>query len=198
MIRKMVLGSLLILTGCASINQPQQLNYEGNILFDSSDFKRAIKKYNSALVKAQSQGDKQYAAISMYGLGRSYGFICNYNEAEKWLKNSITLREELQDSNVAYKTQNILELARLYKVLGRNSAANAEFEKAIPLLVSIDIEASDPIGYATVLEDYVFTLKQSGSIEKSDMVEAEIDRLIANNPGMKATYVPNPYPTKCQ
>ena len=184
MIRKMVLGSLLILTGCASINQPQQLNYEGNILFDSSDFKRAIKKYNSA--------------ISMYGLGRSYGFICNYNEAEKWLKNSITLREELQDSNVAYKTQNILELARLYKVLGRNSAANAEFEKAIPLLVSIDIEASDPIGYATVLEDYVFTLKQSGSIEKSDMVEAEIDRLIANNPGMKATYVPNPYPTKCQ
>ncbi len=197
MFKKMLFVSLLIVTGCVSINKSQQSNYEGAVLMNSGDYNSAIKKYHEALLEAQSQGSKQYIAISMYGLGRSYAFVCQYDEAEMWLKKSITMRKNLLDSEIAYTSQNTLELARLYKTMGKYAAANVEFEKAIKMLIPMQIENTDPIGYAITLEDYVFTLRESGLHEKAKNVQVEIDGLRAKNPDRVSNYLPTPFPSKC-
>ena len=76
----------------------------------------------------------------MYGLARAKGYLCNFKEAEEWFKKSIAMRKNIPDSNVAYLSQNILEFARLYIAQQKWKAANAQFERAIPLLERLDIE----------------------------------------------------------
>jgi tetratricopeptide (TPR) repeat protein len=173
------------------------LNYEGNIALSQSKYDIAKQKYHASLEAARENGDKQYEAISMYGLGQVYGRLCEFNESEKWFIKSIELRSNLQDSNVAYQTQNILELARLYKSAQLYNKANTQYEKAIPMLESLNIRTSDPIGYADVLKDYVVTLSASGKEIEAKEISELIENLKSNNPNRRAGFTAVQYPTNC-
>lgn len=183
--------------GCANISPQQQLNHEANTAFKQNKYNIAKEKYKTALNEAKLKNDLQYEAISMYGLGRSYGYLCKYKKAEKWLIKSITLRKSIPDTNIAYLSQNILELARLYKSGNEFTKANSEYAKAIPLLESLNIQTRDPIGYVNVLEKYALTLKKSGNITKSIHIKKIINNLWATNPNKQTKFVETSYPSGC-
>jgi len=186
------------LTGCVSISPQQRLVLKANWALTQTDYPQAMKIYEAALTEAKANNDKQYQAIAMYGLGRANGYLCNYEKAEEWFLKSITLRETIPDSRDAYLSQNLLELARLYKSAGQYNKANTQFEKAVPLLENLNIERSDPIGYAKVLEDYVFTLEKSGSIAKSEEWKNQIKKLKNKYPNKQPYFIAQQYPSNCK
>src|SRR5690606_20713764 len=97
-------------TSCATVSQQQQLNYEGNKAYLSARYQEALQRYEKTLDAAYKNKDQQYIAIAMYGLGRTNTKLCRLDEAENWLKQSITARDALADTNEAYITQNLSEL----------------------------------------------------------------------------------------
>ncbi len=82
-----ILAFLII--GCAGVSPQQQLNYEANNAYEQNAFDAAKEKYKTALKEARAKNDVQYEAMAMYGLGRSYGHLCEYKEAEKWFIKSL-------------------------------------------------------------------------------------------------------------
>jgi tetratricopeptide (TPR) repeat protein len=198
MYKILVSVSILILSGCVTVSPQQQLNYEANLALDREDYEVARQRYEASLNSAQLNNDKQYEAIAMYGLGRSYGYLCKYEESEKWFLKSIKLREEIPNTSIAYLTQNILELARLYKAAGKYKKANEQFERAIPLLENLAIEFNDPIGYAATLEDYVVTLKETGNSSEASQIMNLIKNLRDKYPNLKPGFVAKQYPVSCK
>ncbi len=189
---------ILILSSCTTVSYQQKINYEANNALNKEQYEVAKQKYEASLKAAQSNNDIQYEAIAMYGLGRSYGYLCEYDEAEKWFLKSIALRANIPDSKIAYLTQNYLELARLYKSGKKYRNANAQFERAIPILEDLEIQSKDPIGYANVLEDYVFTLQESGNHNQATKIQSLIEKLRDKYPNRKADFIATQYPVNCK
>ena len=185
------------LAGCLTVSPQQRLNHAGNVSYANGNYKTAIEDYHLAVVKARENNDKQYEAIAMYGLGRAYGNTCMYSKSVKWFLNSIALRKSIPDTDIAYLSQNHLELARLHKAHNKNSKANEQFEMAIPLLDALNMQENDPISYAYMLKGYSSTLEKAGNIEKAKEIKSLIKKLRENNPNKRAGFVSFPYPTNC-
>ena len=192
-----VILAILFFSGCATVLPEQRLNHQGNVALDLNNYSAAIKNYNEAFGVAERTGNQQYAAIAAYGLGRAYGYSCNFEEAEKWLKKSIFLRKSIPDSEIAYLSQNYLELARLYVSWDRWPEAVSKFQSAMPLLKGLNIEARDPIGYANVLEDFKISLSQIGDKDKAKQIKEKINSLRIGHSNRTAAFKPKPYPRKC-
>ncbi len=188
---------LILFSGCASVPKQVQINHEGNIALENKNYTLAKDKYQTALQLARKKGDRQYEAIAMYGMGRSHGYLCEYDEAKKWLLDSIALRKSISDSSDAYLSQNYLELARLSVSIEDYSGVVKQFESAIPLLESLGLEDTDPIGYANVLKDYAAALEKLGMSQRASEVEDKIQYLIHSNPDKSAVFTPRPYPKNC-
>ena len=197
MFRLILVAAILTATGCATVPPHQQINFEGNIALESQNYQLAREKYKGALAEAEKSKDLQYSVIAMYGLARANGYLCNFKEAEEWFKKSISLRENLPDSNTAYLSQNILEFARLYVAQKKWKEATAQFERAIPLLESLDIEKRDPIGYANVLEDYKSSLQFSGNMKEAEKIKQKIEYLRSAYSSRRASFKTKPYPENC-
>lgn len=191
-----IIFAAFILTGCAGVYAPQQDNFTANEHLDRSEFHNAIAKYKGALAAARFHHDEQYEAIAMYGLGRAYGYLCNYELAESWFIQSIKLRESLPDSDEAYLSQNILELARLYEAAGEDDKAAGQYARAVPLLEDADIERLDPAGYINVLKDYAALLNRIDS-ERYKNIHNKLATLKAKHPNAQSGFVARPYPTEC-
>uniref|UniRef100_I1XJX7 Tetratricopeptide repeat protein n=2 Tax=Methylophaga nitratireducenticrescens TaxID=754476 RepID=I1XJX7_METNJ len=85
---------------CATVSSQQQLNYEGNKAYLSGHYQEALRRYEKTLEAANKNKDQQYIAIGMYGLGRTNIKLCRLDEAEKWLKQSIIVREKVADKRI--------------------------------------------------------------------------------------------------
>lgn len=151
-----------LITACAQLPPAQQANYEGNVAYYANRFDEALAKYQSALTLAEQNGDKQYAAIAMFGLARTYAQLCQESDAENWFERSIAAREELPDIDHAYVTQNLLEYGRFLVSKSRYSEAVTLYDRAMPLLHSLGAEWEDPLGYALVLDEYEVLLTSAG------------------------------------
>ncbi len=109
----------------------------------------------------------------------------------------IALRKRIPDSNTAYLSQNILELARLYQSGNEFTIANIEFANAIPLLENLNMRTLAPIGYANLLERYAKTLRASGNINKSKQIQKTIYDLRVANPNTSGSFRETSYPSGC-
>ncbi len=184
--------------GCASpATSPQSLNWTGNEAYFKRDYKEAIKWYTASLENSLKTGDKQYEAISMYGLARANGHLCKLDDAEIWLVKSIKVRKSLPNLESAYLSQNIFELGRLYMAQGKWVKANEQYSLAFPLLEGFDIETKDPLGYANLLEEYQQILEQTGKSELAAMNSSKIEDLRKSNQDNPAQYISDPYPSNC-
>jgi tetratricopeptide (TPR) repeat protein len=189
--------TILAAASCAMVPPAQQLNFQGNQALIAGRYQIAREQYSKALVEAQKSDDQQYIAIAMYGLARSNGYSCHYQEAEEWFIKSISLRDNIPNSETAYLSQNILELARLYIAERKFKEASVQFGRAVPMLESSNIEKEDPIGYANALEDYEIALRLSGEIQESIKIKEKITYLRNTYSSRKANFTPTPYPSKC-
>lgn len=190
---------LLILSSmsCATVSPQQQLNYEGNKAYLSGRYQEALQRYEKTLDAANKKNDQQYIAIAMYGLGRTNIKLCRLNEAEKWLKQSITVREKVADNDEAKITQNLSELARLYTAQERYKEANVLYERSLPLLYQMKAERSDPIELANHLDEYEKSLRQLERLSEADATSIKSKELRENNPGKVALFRPEPIPQNC-
>lgn len=188
---------ILIVSGCATVPREQQLNFQGNVAVERGNYQAAIENFEQAYEAANESGNTQYAAIAAYGLGRSYGYSCSFDRSVEWFKKSIALRKAIPDSRIAYLSQNYLELARLYFSRQRWSDAIDNFDHAMPLLQSQNVETTDPIGYSRVLEIYRDALVKAGKGNRAKQIESQIRALQAANPGVKARFIAQPYPEQC-
>lgn len=184
-------------TSCATVSQQQQLNYEGNRAYLSARYQEALQRYEKTLDAAYENNDQQYVAIAMYGLGRANTRLCRLDEAENWLKKSIAARDALADSNEAYITQNLSELARLYIAQGRYVEANTLLDRAVPLLYRLRTDRSDPIAFANQLDEYEKSLREAGRTVEADVMAGKSKELRQNNPGKIALFRPDPIPQSC-
>jgi len=94
-VRGLILAiTVLAISACASMSLSyQELNLQGHAAYYVGRFDVATELYSQSLESATAAGDKQYAAIAMYGLGRAYGHMCKLKQSEAWLKKSIEERE---------------------------------------------------------------------------------------------------------
>ena len=195
---KFLLPVLIILfTGCASTTKsPQSLNWSGNIAYEQLKYEVAKDYYESAINLAKNSNDKEYQSIAMYGLAKTEGRLCNFNQAEYLLKESIQIRNELFDTGNAKITQNIFELGRIYIAQEKWDSASIQYNKAIPMLEKFDMETLDPIGLSNLLKEYYQVLEQTVT-EKAHSINLKIGELRKNNPNEKARYISNLYSKDC-
>jgi tetratricopeptide (TPR) repeat protein len=173
-------------------------NASGNRALDAGRYEVAIKGYEKALRLAEYAGDAQYRAMAMYGLARANARLCRTTPAEKWFRDSISLRESIPDiPQSAFLTQNWIEFARFLLSVGRAEEAAVYFERAVPKLESMGIEQIDPIGYADLLDDVVATLTKIGRTDEANKHAQRAAELRQNSPGRKAGFRALPYPVAC-
>jgi tetratricopeptide (TPR) repeat protein len=181
----------------ADYQQAARANAEGNREYFAARYTTALGKFEQALLKATEADDKQYQAIAMYGIARTNGQMCKLADAEKWFRESISLRETLPDDKYARVTQNYLEFARFLLTYGRDKEAIPYIEKAIPNLEKLGIEVSDPIAFADLLVDYARSLRKLDQTSDAELVQSRATELRAKFPNRSAQFKPEKYPEKC-
>ena len=187
-----VLASLL--AACAQMPPAQQANYEGNVAYYSHRYDDALAKFERSLAIAEKNGDKQYAAIAMFGMARTYAQLCRESNAEKWFNQSISAREALPDIRHAHITQNLLEYGRFLASWSRKSEAVSLYDRAMPLLESLGMEKEDPLGYALVFDEYEALLTSTGRESDASVAKARAKTLRETYKGRTAQFKPEPYP----
>jgi tetratricopeptide (TPR) repeat protein len=197
----MFLAAILAISPAFATAPPRAMvsaNTSGNRALDAERYEVAIKDYEKALRLAEDAGDVQYRAIAMYGLARANARLCRTTLAEKWFRDSISLRESIPDvPKSAFLTQNWIEFARFLLSLGRAEEAATYFERAVPKLESMGIDQIDPIGYADLLDDAVATLTKIGKTEEARAHVERAAELRQNNPDRKAGFRALPYSAAC-
>jgi tetratricopeptide (TPR) repeat protein len=189
----LTMPTLLLAQSAAVVNA----NAEGNRAFAAHRYDEALRMFQQALKLAIDVGDKQYEAIATFGVARSYGQLCAVDQAERAFQKSIALREGVPDQKYSYMTQNLLEFARFLMAQNRFSDAVPLIDKAIPLLDRLDVAKSDPIGYAELLDDYQTALKSAGRNQEASDIAAKADAFRQGNPGKRARFKPDRYPSNC-
>ena len=201
------IGILFLLTGCAGLRNPinlynaQEYHSAAEQAEQNGDLLLAREYYHRALLNAQ-WGNAPKAGVSMatYNLGRIRGYLCEYIEAEKLLKEALKLQEEVpiaDDPDHGILSMRLFELARFYYDFGHNEQAIPYWERGIPLAEKVDIETSDPIAYANVLDEYAVSLKKTNQPDKADTIKTKADEIRSRNPGKEATFIPRWYNQKC-
>lgn len=197
-LRAAVFGVVIALVMAACAQQPaspQRVNWEGNIAYYTKRYPEAVTKFELSLALAEKNGDKQYAAIAMLGLARSYAQLCLEQDAEQWFKKSIVARESLPDIEYAHLTVNLFEYGRFLASWGRAMEAAGLYERALPLLdASSTMQKDDPFGYALVLDEYETLLRSAARKADAEAVAARAKSLRASNEGKTARFKPEPYP----
>lgn len=183
-----IIVSILLLAACVTVVRPSQGIYSGDIAYVRGDYAQAKNSYYSALQVAMQQNWKPHIASAKYGLGRSLGQLCEFNEAEKYLTEAANLESEISGGKGAHLSQDYFELARLYYDYGAYAKAIPFFHKALPIVEELGVASSDPIGYANVLENYAVALAKSGDTTAANAIERKIANLRQSNPGKNAGF----------
>lgn len=179
---------VIALAACATAIPPSQGIYSGNAAYERGDYEQARTDFTSALQVANKQGWKPHIATAKYGLGRSLGQLCDFEAAERNLKEAVALEEELTGANSVNLAQDQFELARLYYDYGQYSKAVPHFRRAVNIADGLRVESSDPIGYANVLQDYAVSLEKSGDEAGANTVKTRIVTLEQKNLGKRAGF----------
>ena len=70
---------VILLASCDSTPEQVRVNADANIALLNQNYILAKERYKTALELAQKYGDRKIEAIAMYGLGRSHGYLCEYD-----------------------------------------------------------------------------------------------------------------------
>jgi hypothetical protein len=91
----------------------------------------------------------------------------------------------------------LIELARLNLAQSKYDQARDYFAKALALFRGKDVETTDPIGYADVLDEYSTSIEKSSSPESTQEFRRRAAQLRATFPtGASHTDI-TPYGTQC-
>ena len=186
----------VLTSACATFDTPTfQNNYslynrEGLKAEKDGNWDAAAKRYFLALQNSQWANEgKGVRADFNYKLGRALGATCQFEKSEQSLNEAYSLNSRLP--------QALAELGRLNLAQNKLPDALSLFERAIPEMDKTQINASDPIGYADILDDYKTALMKSGKASEASSIAAKADALRAANAGKAPSMLKPPYGAQC-
>ena len=189
-----IVALLTLIGGCVVIPPTDAANRA----FANGFYEEAEARYQKSLDAAKSVGNQEMIAVNTYGLARTKVQLCQLSEAESLFIQSIAVRQTIPSGSSRNSiSQNHLELARLYLAERRNADANEQIEAALPVLTQSDIESTDPIAYADLLESYATSLRAVNRDEAANNIAGQVERLRRANPYKPARYTPTPFPGNC-
>lgn len=200
--KKLLIISLALLVGgCANpINRytatryyemGTEAEYQGNLEAAREAYRRAFLNSDWGLLGAGAK------ASTLYEYGRVSGYLCFHDEAEKALKESLVYQDKDVSARAQLRAPTLLELARFYYDTNRKVEALPYYEEGIELVRKLDIEKTDPVRFATVLEEYAECLNVAGKMDAAEIIEEEAKDLKATHTGRAPEEPFQRYNTRC-
>ncbi len=134
----------------------EEAEYRGNLEAAREAYRRALLNSNWGNLGPAAK------ASTLYEYGRVSGYLCFHEEAEKSLKQSLSYQDKDASVRAQLRAPTLLELARFYYDTTRKAEALPYYEEGIGLVRKLDIEKTEPVRFATVLEEYADCLGSSG------------------------------------
>lgn len=199
-VRQLAVLGIVALSGCVSdLNRKEaSIHFEAAQRFDvTGDYVSAREQYWKALVNARLAGADQ-ATISMltYNFGRTTGYTCHLDEAEKHLLDALEMEKSVTGPESGISTKRLFELARFYFDQAQFEKSATYYARGIPAVEKLGMAQIDPIGLADALDEYTTALAKSGHPSDAAAVVQRSAELRRAYPGKKAGFVPTRY--KCR
>ena len=196
----MLAGSPLLLIACVSdINRKEaQIHFEAAQRYDiQGDYTSAREQYGKALVDARLAGvDPATISMLTYNYGRTTGYTCHFEEAEKYLLEALNMEKNITGPESGVSTKRVFELARLYFDQGQYAKSAVYYANGIPLVEKLGAAQSDPIGLANAMDEYAVALANVGKTSDAATAKQRAAQLREQNPRARAGFVPTRY--KCK
>ncbi|MBI1396703.1 MAG: hypothetical protein GC151_12040 [Betaproteobacteria bacterium] len=188
----------LLLAACAN---PLNL-YTANRYFEGGrgqaaqgDWSKARMAFGRAWTNADSgNADDRVTATYAYEYGRASGVICDWAESEHGLLKALEI--DRRSNGPVYMS--LVELARMYHARGSLELSARYFGTAKEALDSVNADMKDPIGYATILEEYAGVLSSLGRMRDASLVAGRAQELEQRYRGRASGHVPTPYGQHCE
>ncbi len=165
------LACLSLLAGCANpINgYTAQQYYESGVQAEKGgDLALAQRNYSRAYGNAQmgNLGPKA-EAYYLYEVARVTGYAGAYAESEKAFLDVLALIDKAKGEADKLRAPALAECARLLHDTGQHAKAVPIYEKAVSELERVGILTLDPLGFASLLDDYAGSLAAAGFSQRS-------------------------------
>lgn len=121
-------------------------------------------------------------AYTLYEYGRVSGYLCYHDEAERYLKESLSLQEKDIEVRNQLRPPTLLELSRFYYDTARKREALPYYEEGINLVRPLEPEKKFPIQFAVTLEEYADCLDAVGRGNDAQDRRKEAKVIRASNP----------------
>jgi tetratricopeptide (TPR) repeat protein len=189
------------LTGCLwnIYRVKAQQYYDAGVQAEKAgDLEWAKENYLRALENAKrGHSPKSGISTATYDLGRVTGYLCEYDQAEKLLLQSLRMQEELTGPDSAAVTTRLFELARFYHDRGRYSESIPYYARGVSAVKTPNTGAGDPAGYAADLEDYADSLRKTGRTDKAEEFQARSGEIRNRHQGKSSDFLPMRYNRRC-
>lgn len=163
----------------------------------AGELELARENYRRALINSRTGHlGGSYESAALYQLARMSGFLCDVS-AEQLFREAIALEELASGPNSGRLSRRLLEFGRFLAYQGRERDAVAYFERGIPIAEALGVETEDPIGFATVLEEYATVLSAADRQAESAAALQRATAIRELNPGKKASFQSDRYPADC-
>ena len=168
----------------------------GGSAYDAGDFVTAKKRFGRAYWYAQSGLGPKAEAAALYNYALSVGHLGDFEQAEDCLKRTMKLDEKSEGKDSLSASMRLFELARLYDAWGKDTQATNAYTRAITLAEKYGARGDDPIGFASVLDDYGTLLKKLGLHGEAALQKEMAQKLRDAHPGVTAKVRIRYYPTR--
>ena len=133
-------------------------------------------------------------SLAAYDWARATGRLGAYEDAERAFWYSLRLEKTRNVPEQAkLMASRYYELARLYHAWGKPMEAIQCYRDALAITDQRAIK-SDPIGFATVLDEFASYLNEAGQTNEAAVFRQQSSQLKSNHPGKTAKFKPDPYP----
>ncbi len=192
---------VVLLSGCANpINRYTAARYYqmGGEAESRGNFEEAREAYRRAMLNADwGNLGISAKAYTLYEFARVSGYLCIHDETEKAFKESLELQEKDQSLRAQLRPPTLLELARFYYDTDRKREALPYYEEGVELVRKLKVDETDPVRFATVLEEYAEALRADNQTQKADGISKEAKRLREVHPERNSDIPFERYNTRC-
>jgi tetratricopeptide (TPR) repeat protein len=167
----------------------------GLLALDNENFEGAKKQFSIAYWYAQIGWlGPEAEAAALYNYGLAAGQLGDLPKAEENFRRAMALDEKTEGKKGPHSIKRLLELARLYQAWDKNDLSRETYEKAFPIVNKYDADKEDPIGFATVLDDYASVLEKLDLHAEATAARAQAAEVRRANPGKAAITKIRHYP----
>lgn len=183
----MLVAAAMLHSGCANpINaHTARTYYDAGVRAErGGDLALARTNYSRAYGNAQlgSLGPAAEASY-LYEYARVCGHAGDYAESEKSFSEVLTLLDKAKGEGDKLRAPTLAEYSRLLHDTGQHAKAIPIYERAVVELEKHGIEASDPLGFAGLLDDYALSLKAAGLADRAAATAARATALREKHKG---------------